>query len=47
MDFPLVPSLKENEMKTSVQSKEAIRHSIGIALYLGRHGLPFGGHRDG
>lgn len=45
--FPLIPSLKENEMKKIVQNKEVIRHLIDIVLYLGRHCLPFRGHREG
>ncbi|XP_008179341.1 zinc finger MYM-type protein 1-like [Acyrthosiphon pisum] len=45
--FPVVPSLKENEMKKIVQNKEVIRHLIDIVLYLRRHCLPFRGHREG
>lgn len=45
--FPVIPSLKENEMKKIVQNKEVIRHLIDIVLYLGRHCLPFRGHRVG
>lgn len=44
--FPLNPSLKEIEMKKIVQNKEVIRHLIDIVLYLGRHCLPFRGHKD-
>lgn len=34
-------------MKKIVQNKEVIRHLIDIVLYLGRHCLPFRGHREG
>ena len=34
-------------MKKIVQNKEVIRHLIDIVFYLGRHCLPFRGHREG
>lgn len=45
--FPLIQSMKENEMEKLVMNKEVIKNLIEITLYLSRHSLPFRGHREG
>jgi len=45
--FPLIQSMKENEMEKLVMNKEVIKNLIDITIYLSRHSLPFRGHREG
>lgn len=44
--FPLIPSLVENAKTHIAHNKEVIKHLIDITLFLGRHCLPFRGHKE-
>lgn len=43
--FPIIQSLDEKNNLDKVLNKEIVRHLIDITLYLGRHCLPFRGHK--
>ncbi|XP_008187885.1 zinc finger MYM-type protein 1-like [Acyrthosiphon pisum] len=45
-DFPLIPSLVENDKTHIAHNKEIIRHLIDITLFLSRHCLSFRGHKE-
>jgi len=45
--FPIIPSLKEAAVANVAFNQEVVRHLIDITLFLGRHSLPFRGHREG
>ncbi|XP_022166088.1 zinc finger MYM-type protein 1-like [Myzus persicae] len=45
--FPLIKSLNEKKNANIVFNKQIIHHLIDITLFLGRHCLPFRGHREG
>lgn len=44
--FPILPSLEEKKNLDKALNKEIVRHLIDITLYLGRHCLPFRGHKE-
>ncbi|XP_008179513.1 zinc finger MYM-type protein 1-like [Acyrthosiphon pisum] len=45
--FPILQSLDEKKNLDKALNKEIVRHLIDITLYLGRHCLPFRGHKEG
>jgi len=45
--FPIIPSLKEAAVANVAFNQEVVRHLIDVTLFLGRHSLPFRGHKDG
>lgn len=45
--FPLIKSLNEKKNADIVFNKQIMHHLIDITLFLGRHCLPFRGHREG
>lgn len=45
--FPIIQSLEEKKNMDQALNKEIVRHLIEITLYLGRHCLPFRGHKEG
>lgn len=45
--FPIIQSIDEKNNLDKVLNKEILRHLIDITLYLGRHCLPFRGHKEG
>ncbi|XP_025190406.1 zinc finger MYM-type protein 1-like [Melanaphis sacchari] len=46
-EYPLIQSMKESANTNIVFNKEIVKHLIDLTLYLGRHSLPFRGHREG
>lgn len=45
--FPIIQFLEEEKNMDKALNKEIVRHLIKITLYLGRHCLPFRGHKEG
>jgi len=45
--FPIIPSLKEAAVANVAFNQEVVRHLIDVTLFLGRHSLPFRGHKEG
>lgn len=39
--------MKESSLANIVFNKEIVKHLINLTFYLGRHSLPFRGHREG
>ncbi|KAL4083727.1 hypothetical protein QTP88_029043 [Uroleucon formosanum] len=46
-EYPLIQSMKESVVANIAFNKEIVKHLIDLTLYLGRHSLPFRGHREG
>jgi len=46
-EYPLIQSMKESAIANIAFNKEIVKHLIDLTLYLGRHSLPFRGHREG
>lgn len=46
-EYPLIQSMKESANTNIAFNKEIVKHLIDLTLYLGRHSLPFRGHREG
>ncbi|KAL4091527.1 hypothetical protein QTP88_026201 [Uroleucon formosanum] len=46
-EYPLIQSMKESVVANIAFNKEIVKHLIDLMLYLGRHSLPFRGHREG
>ncbi|KAL4122582.1 hypothetical protein QTP88_014884 [Uroleucon formosanum] len=45
-EYPLIQSMKESVVANIAFNKEIVKHLIDLT-YLGRHSLPFRGHREG
>ncbi|KAL4091162.1 hypothetical protein QTP88_025899 [Uroleucon formosanum] len=46
-EYPLIQSMKESVVANIAFNKKIVKHLIDLTLYLGRHSLPFRGHREG
>ncbi|XP_060878755.1 zinc finger MYM-type protein 1-like [Metopolophium dirhodum] len=47
VEYPLIHSMKESSIANIAFNKEIVKHLIDLTMYLGRHSLPFRGHREG
>ncbi|XP_029348041.1 zinc finger MYM-type protein 1-like [Acyrthosiphon pisum] len=45
--FPLLPSIIEQNRSNVVMNREIVSHLVDLTLFLGRHCLPFRGHKEG
>lgn len=45
--LPLIPSLEENRKSNIALNREIVKQLISVTVFLGRHCLPFRGHREG
>jgi hypothetical protein len=45
--FPIIPSLKEAAVANVAFNREVVKHLIDVTLFLGRHSLPYHGHKEG
>lgn len=44
--IPLIPSLEVNRKSSIALNREIVKQLIDITVFLGRHCLPFRGHRE-